>query len=199
MQHLPPLEPGHYYHIYNRGINRQDLFFEPKNYRYFLDQYTKYVEPVAETFAYCLMKNHFHLLVRIKTDDEQPLDPPKNPTQQFSNFFNSYTKAVNKAYGRTGSLFQKRFGRIDVTSERYFGTLVRYIHRNPQHHGIVDDFRSYPYSSYQALLTTQPTRLQRPTVLAWFGGPTSFQTAHDLPLAEADVTTVVNADFEIAF
>ena len=62
------------------------------------------------------MKNHFHLLVRIKTDDEQPLDPPKNPTQQFSNFFNSYTKAVNKAYGRTGSLFQKRFGRIDVTS-----------------------------------------------------------------------------------
>ena len=55
----------------------------------------EYVEPVADTFAYCLMKNHFHLLVRVKTDDEQPLDPPKNPTQQCSNFFNTTVVDAN--------------------------------------------------------------------------------------------------------
>lgn len=55
----PPLFPGHYYHIYNRGNNGEDIFLEARNYDYFLNLYQKYISPIAETFAYCLLKNHF--------------------------------------------------------------------------------------------------------------------------------------------
>ena len=61
-----PLEPGKYYHIYNRGINGTNLFFEERNYLYFLQKYSFYMDEVLETFAYCLLGNHFHLLVRVK-------------------------------------------------------------------------------------------------------------------------------------
>ncbi len=56
-----PLKPGVYYHIFNRGTNRENVFIEERNYRYFLQLYLKYIEAVAETFAFCLLKNHFHL------------------------------------------------------------------------------------------------------------------------------------------
>ena len=66
MQTLTPLEPGTYYHIYNRGVNRENIFREERNYAYFLRLYSKHITPVAETFAYCLLRNHFHLLVRVR-------------------------------------------------------------------------------------------------------------------------------------
>lgn len=185
MHDFVPLERGQYYHIYNRGNNGENIFIEERNYSYFLDLYAKYIEPIADTFAYVLLRNHFHLLVRIKdsTDlaDFENL-PGLNPTQQFSNLFNSYAKSINKAYGRTGSLFQKRFGRIPVTSDAYFVTLVRYIHFNPQKHGFVSDFRKYLYSSYQMMLSDQATRLKRDKVLEWFGEKPAFVEFHqDLP------------------
>jgi putative transposase len=70
MQPFEPLNYDSYYHIYNRGINGTNLFVKPDNYLFFLRQYDKYVEPIAETFAWCLMPNHFHLLVRIKAEEE---------------------------------------------------------------------------------------------------------------------------------
>ena len=63
-----PLHYGETYHVYNRGNNGETLFREQRNYPYFLKLYARYTEPVAETYAYCLMSNHFHLLVRIKSD-----------------------------------------------------------------------------------------------------------------------------------
>jgi hypothetical protein len=65
-----PLQYGQYYHIYSRGTNGENIFVEERNYRHFLRLYTRYVSPVADTFAYCLLRNHFHLLGRIKTLDE---------------------------------------------------------------------------------------------------------------------------------
>lgn len=65
-----PLESEFFYHIYNRGINRCDLFRETNDYRHFLRLYEKYIEPIADTYAWVLMPNHFHLLIRIKTEEE---------------------------------------------------------------------------------------------------------------------------------
>jgi putative transposase len=201
MQKEIPLVHGGYYHIYNRGNAGENLFREHRNYGYFLTQYAKYIEPVAETFAYCLLRNHFHLLVRIR--DEQTCQVSKdltglakslNPSQPFSNLFNSYTKSINVAYGRTGNLFQRPFGRIRVTNHKYFSDLVRYIHLNSQKHGFVSDFREYPYSSYQALCSTKPTRLQRDVVLAWFGGDDNFQTAHNQTLDEMQIKEWIGDD-----
>jgi putative transposase len=104
MQPALPLEPGKYYHIYNRGNNGANIFIEERNYTYFMNLYARYIVPVADTFAYCLLRNHFHIGVRIKED----LTGLKNPGQQFSNFFNAYSKGLNRAYGRTGSVFESR-------------------------------------------------------------------------------------------
>jgi putative transposase len=70
MEQHAHLEPGAYYHIFNRGINRTNIFLEERNYAYFLNLYAKHVEPTTETFAYCLLRNHSHLLVRIKDPAE---------------------------------------------------------------------------------------------------------------------------------
>ncbi|MCP4709181.1 MAG: hypothetical protein GY869_11195, partial [Planctomycetes bacterium] len=101
-----------------------------------------------------------------------------NPSQQFSNFFNSYAKSINKTYGRIGSLFQDRFKRIVVDNPVYFDRLIYYIHRNSQYHGFVDDFRDYPHSSYQAYISTKPSRVPRKTVMSMFDGKEGFITFH---------------------
>jgi len=202
------LQYGQYYHIYNRGNNQENLFFEERNYRHFLKLYAKYIEPIADTYAYCLLRNHFHLLLRIKTVEEQEtletlrvsetlkVFKPKNPSQQFGNLFNAYAKAINKAYNRTGSLFQNPFGRVEVTSDVYFIWLVTYIHQNPQKHGLVDDFRTWPFSSYHALLSTKPTRLKRDDVLMWFDGKEAFETSHQQEIAEHQVAPLMPEDFD---
>jgi REP element-mobilizing transposase RayT len=74
------MEPGSYYHIFNRGNNREYIFREDANYRFFLERYKKYLTPHVNTYAYCLMSNHFHLLDRIL--DTPPLsktEPAKLP------------------------------------------------------------------------------------------------------------------------
>ncbi len=170
-----PLQPGCYYHIYNRGNNRENLFVEERNYVYFMYLYVKYIEPVAETFAYCLLRNHFHLLVRIR----EPFDVATEPSRCFSNLFNAYARSFNRMYQRTGALFQRPFGRLAVADDRYIARLVTYIHRNPQRHGFVADFRDWPYSSYHTLTTTKTTRLRRDIVLSWFSDVASFIATHE--------------------
>ena len=192
-----PLQYGKYYHVYNRGNNRENIFVEKRNYRYFLQLYTKHVEPVVDTYAYCLLRNHFHFLLHVK-DITSFQDPSvlKKPSQYFSNLFNAYTKAFNKAYNRTGALFQRPFGRIEVTSDPYFMWLVTYIHQNSQKHGFVDDFRTWPYSSYHTLLSTKPTRLKRDDVLMWFGGVQAFGISHQQEVDEHLVASLVLEDFD---
>ena len=197
-----PLQHGKYYHIYNRGNNRENVFIEERNYPYFLKLYAKHVEPVADTYAYCLLRNHFHLLVRVKTEEEQETLRVSetlrvlNPSQQFGNLFNAYAKAINNAYKRTGSLFEHPFGRVEVTSDAYLIWLVMYIHQNPQKHGFVDDFRTWPYSSYQTFFSTKPTRLKRGDVLAWFDGVDCFETSHQQEVAAHKIAHLVLKDFD---
>jgi putative transposase len=200
-----PLQYGTYYHIYNRGNNRENVFFEDRNYRYFLQLYAKYIEPVADTYSYCLLPNHFHFLVRIKSEEEiretlrvletlRVSTAPK-PSQQFGNLFNAYTKAINRAYERTGSLFQNPFGRKRVDSDAYFVWLITYIHHNPQKHGMVDDFRAWTYSSFHAHGSDRSTRLKRDDVLAWFGGLEAFQAYHHRQITDHQVAPLVPDDF----
>lgn len=188
-----PLLYDTYYHIYNRGVNRDNIFIEERNYEYFMQLYAKYIEPVAATYAYCLLKNHFHVLIRVKPEQEiQALRvlPPgkiKEPSGQFSDLFNAFAKAINKAYNRTGSLFQHPFGRVPVTSDAQFTNAVRYIHQNPQKHKFVGDFREWKYSSYGALFFEKPTRLQRDAVLDWFGDRKQYLQLHSEWVTDAQI------------
>ena len=194
------LQHGQFYHIYNRGTNGETLFRQKGNYRYFLRLFGRHIQPVAETFAYCLMNNHFHFLVRIKTIEEQQQKTKRNlalePSRQFNNLFIAYSKAFNKRYQRTGALFESPFRRKIVEDERYFATLIAYIHRNPQTHGFVDDFRDWPFTSYAAILSNRPSHIQTQTVLEWFDGPSGFQSLHTSDMVDqSSIQSLVEDDW----
>ena len=190
------LEQGKYYHIYNRGNNREDLFKEEKNYEYFLRLYAYHLDPVADTFAYCLLKNHFHLLIKVKEHlpGLQNLEDVLPASKAFSNLFNAYTKSINKAYKRSGSLFQKNFRRIEVSSDKYFTRLIHYIHFNPQKHRFTEDFRTYPHSSYQLVLSEKQTNLQRAKIIDWFGGRNDFIEYHKNVSAGKEILEYIGED-----
>ncbi|EPR72290.1 Coproporphyrinogen III oxidase, aerobic [Winogradskyella psychrotolerans RS-3] len=137
---LETLEKDHYYHIYNRGINGCNIYNSDENKRYFLELTGKYLDKKASISAYCLLDNHYHLLICVNCST-------KEITQAFSNLFNAYSKAFNKQNNRTGSLFEKHFKRKKIRSEEYFKTVICYIHRNP-----FNDWENYKFSSYHYYL-----------------------------------------------
>jgi hypothetical protein len=90
--------------------------------------------------AYCLLPNHYHFLVRQNGDETAGLLPQK--------IFNGYTKALNKRYSRTGTLFEGRYKAIHVDKEGYLLHLCRYIHANPIRHNLVTQLNDWPFSNY---------------------------------------------------
>lgn len=205
---MDTLESGHYYHIYNRGINGCDLFACEANYQYFLSLYEKYINPIADTFAFVLMPNHFHFLIRLKEDvyykhtnadrsmdavrfnqlkwetkklsaSERP-DSAKipKPHLHFSHFFNAYTKYFNKRNNRHGSLFERAFKRKLIADEYYLKNVLLYIHQNPVHHGFCDDPIEYGWSSYLTCKSSKPSKIQRDEVINWFADKDNFEYCH---------------------
>lgn len=168
---IEKLVTGHYYHIYNRGNNGQNIFLEDINCTYFLDLIKKYLIPNFSIFSYCLLPNHFHLLLKINEDCE-------TPSQKLSNLFNAYTKAINKKYNRTGSLLEKPFKRICISNEEYLKILVLYIHLNPENHQIHNDFSTYKHSSYQSIISQAKTIIQREEVINLFDDLPNFTETH---------------------
>jgi putative transposase len=98
---------------------------------------------------------------------------------QFRRFFISFSQAINKQENRVGSLFQKNFKRKKIDSEKYFLRLVYYIHANPQIHGLIDNFKLYPWSSYERILIDRPSKLKKDEVVKWFGDQKEYIKIHN--------------------
>ena len=189
MEIKEPILFGNYYHIYNRGNNGTNVFFDIENYNHFLRLYSKYIDPIAETYAWCLLRNHFHILVRIKEMEEieaseltySTKEKPKviDASRQFSHLFNAYTQSINKRYNRTGSLFEKPFERKLVTHEKYFQNLICYIHNNPVHHGFAENSILYPWSSYESIISDKPTKMKRKEIIELYGDVDDFVNYHN--------------------
>ncbi len=166
-----PFEPDRYYHLYNRGNNRENIFFETKNYLYFLKLISQHCLPWIDIYSYCLLPNHFHFILKIKNEDHLPIDyknGKKALHQPFSNCFNAYSKAINKSYMRSGSLFQEHLKRIEITSPDYLQNLIIYVNTNPDKHEIAHSF-NYRFSSYQSLITNKNSHICREEVIELFG------------------------------
>ena len=196
MQANTPLEYGKYYHIYNRGVNGAKLFYTATNYEHFLRLYERYLNPVIDTFAWCLLCNHFHLLIRVKEEQQINISDLPNPAgtlnsggvegkrlqptyRYFSHLFNAYSQAINKQQARTGALFERPFHRKLVDSEQYFQQLILYIHNNPVRHGFCSHPVEYAWSSYQTCISDKSTNLKREEVIGWFGDKHNFVVLHN--------------------
>lgn len=135
-------ENGKYYHVYNRGCNRINIFREEENY-HFLERkiQSASIDSNITVIAYCLMPNHYHLLVR--------QDAEGSVSGFVQKIFNSYTKAFNKRYGRSGTLFEERFEAKEVDSDEYLIHLSRYIHLNPVKARLVERSEEWEFSNYR--------------------------------------------------
>ena len=163
--------PGHFYHIYNRGINKQTIFKTKSNYHFFLNKMKHFFTDKIDVYTYCLMPNHFHFLIYINTKSEKPY-------LAYSHLLNSYTQAFNRQEKKKGPIFEGKIKRKIITDEKYNYQLICYIHHNPIHHGF-SEYKNYPWSSYKSFLSNQPTLLKRMKVLEWFGDIEQFITIHD--------------------
>jgi len=172
-------EAGQYYHVYNRGNNGEDIFIEERNYNYFLEKFKKYILPIADVYAYCLLKNHFHIVLRIKDKINLPEKFKERIHLPFSNLFNSYSKSINKAYDRTGSLFQEHLQRNRIENEKYLRQLILYVHLNPVKHQFSKDFQSYRHSSYRSYLSDKQSSIDREFILELFNDLENFIFCHD--------------------
>lgn len=159
-----------YYHIYNRGNNRNLIFFENSDYEYFLARFAKYVSPHCNVFAYSLMPNHYHFFLKINRKREFDLG--------MKNFLISYVKSINKKYNRVGGLFQGTYKVKKINSESYFTRMITYIHQNPLKAMLAGKLEDYPHSSYPIYLYSIPSFLTTQPVIQWFGDLEGFILAH---------------------
>ncbi|RUO26236.1 addiction module toxin RelE [Aliidiomarina minuta] len=160
---------GAFYHVMSRGNKRENIFFDRQDYRTFLDT----LEQTCERFgwivhAYCLMTNHYHILV----------ETPQANLSKGMHFLNGvFTQRINRKHERCGHLFQGRFTGILVDTHHYYKILLRYVLQNPVKANIFDHPRQYYWSSYNATIGRYeaPDWLAVHEVLAHF--------AQSLPLA----------------
>lgn len=177
-------EYENFYHIYNRGNNKENLFYETKNYTYFLENWKKYLADYLDVYSFCLLPNHFHFLSKVRTKNqillknEKVIDINIFLEERFRRFFITYSQAINKSQNRSGSLFQKRFKRIKINRDEYFYRLVSYIHYNPVHHKFSNSFEDWKYSSFQLIKSNQSTIVNTKELLDWFGGLKQFVEFH---------------------
>lgn len=173
-----PLVSGEYYHVYNRGNNRGDIFFEPENYTFFLRRLREYLvkQPPAPVtiMAYCLMPNHFHLIIQPHDDDL---------SYHMQMFGISFAKAINDRYRRVGSLFQGTFKAKRVDRDEYLLHLSRYIHLNPVRAGLTARPEEWAFSSYREYVGLRHGTLPQPEiVLGQFATRQAYQEFVDLYL-----------------
>jgi REP element-mobilizing transposase RayT len=169
-----------YYHFYNRGNNRQAVFFESDNYLYFLKGVKKYLAPVATIIVYCLMPTHYHILVRVKHQTSEVFktsEVSKQVSLAMQKFLISYTKAINKRFQRVGSLFQGQFQAEPIRNYAHLLNLCVYIHANPVKDGLVAAPEDWIYSNYLEWLgQREGTLVDREFIQENFGSPAEYQT-----------------------
>ena len=188
MKYFDKFHPANFYHIYNHAVGDENLFRIHDNFIFFLNRYNKYISPIAKTFSYCLMPNHFHILIqvwdveeirRLAKNNHDEFDFHKFIMQQLSNFLNSYAKAFNKQHNRRGALFLDFTRRKEINDEFYFSRIINYIHQNPVHHGFCKSAADWEYSSYNSIISiNKNTKLERNAVFDWFGGIEEFILFH---------------------
>lgn len=157
------LLPGNYYHIYNKAVTDNKLFIEEKNYHFFVSKIKKYLLDSVDVLAYCLMPNHYHLMVQLKNTEL---------SRSMQQLAMSYATAFNKVYQRSGHVFHGRYQIKHITDQIYLDHLSIYIHLNPSSAGLVRKPEDWDFSSYREYIGLRTLDFINPMViLDVFGSP----------------------------
>lgn len=191
-----PFQFGSFYHIYNRSVDGQILFYNQLSYTRFLSKYQSYFSDLLNLYSYALIPNHFHLLASVKQENDCKFsvkelnhlnkgdweinDIVKN---RFKNFFISHSLSTKKRYSIKTNVFAQKFKHILIDKDVYFDTLVSYIHLNPVKHRLTKNYQTYQWSSYKRLLASD-NQLKVDYVLDWFGGRDKFIKYHEWQFGE---------------
>lgn len=158
-----------FYHVYNRGLNKKDIFTDDDDYRIFLNLLKRSLGEKIQTnikgreypnfhndlelLAYCLMPNHYHLLIKTKDD-------PKLLPELMRSVITAYVMYFNKRYKRNGRLFEQHYRGVRIDSDDYLWHISRYIHLNPLDVG--EDYKTYPYSSIDYYIGSKKSSWVKP-------------------------------------
>jgi len=218
--YLAKFSCGNYYHIYNRTNNKENLFKDDVDRMIFLKRLKAFSFGYFDVLAFCFLDNHFHLLVKIKSqksiikfiEDLQEQERTKchknlleSPTPHFIDFlvidqlrrlFISYSVGFNKRHGRKGSLFQRPFKRICVKGVNDLRRLVLYIHFNPVKHLITPKVKMYEWSSYFEILMDAIYLTEYNELMKIFEDKTAFIKYHE---KENDYTEIAKLLMEDNF
>lgn len=172
---LTKIEPGKIYHIYNRGINHEKLFYQKEDYHLFLDRFRRYLQPKVILYAYCLIPNHYHFLLKI----DEAVDH-REFCYSMASMLTSYTNKINLKYGRKGSLYQGRYRRREVQGINYFRRLIIYIHLNPLKHDVCSWAELYMFSSYKDYVSKNSNLISSFSVIEAFDSLENFIHVHEI-------------------
>ena len=199
-----PLFADHNYHLIFRSVDGVQLFREPRNRIFFLKQFRLFLFPVLSCSAFNLMENHAHFIVKIKSIDELRKSILKIPEElrtkrmkdfleaedpelivnamilrQINSFMVSYALSYNKLYNRRGGLFHSPCRRVAIQDASHMRHGIVYVHANAQKHHLVEDFKTYPHSSYHEILANYSIMIRIKEVLEFFGGKDQFIKTHE--------------------
>jgi putative transposase len=185
------LVPGKFYHIYNRANAEDQLFTENVEFYLFLKKYFRYSSLIFSTYGYCLLPNHFHLLVQVLPEHElnrhiglfkDDKSRSNYLAQHLGNFFNWYATYFNKKHFRKGSLFIHTFHRKPIQDQKHLCSLICYIHANPLRAGLCEKMEEWQFSSFGEFVKKPQfiTDKNKEQTLEWFDGLENFIFTHSL-------------------
>jgi putative transposase len=186
---LQPIIPGEFFHIYNRAVGNELLFETNGDYVHWIELLKKYSLPVCEIHAYCLLPNHYHLLIKVhETTDAERF------SKQMSHAANAYAKWKNLGAGRKGGLFMTPFKRKHLTNDNYITWCLWYIHRNPQHHGYTKDWQLWKYSSFAVYNSDKPSVITKDFFINLFGSKELLLKYHEIQSGDDDIIQKISLE-----
>ena len=194
-------QPECFYHIVCKSIDGIMLFKEDIDYKVFLQRFQQFTNQVLDVWSYCLLTNHTHHIIRIKSlatvienikkltaqtvamksfllepDNELFIDAMIE--RQMNSFLVSFANYTNNKYNRKGGLFQKPFRRIEVSDDSHLQQAIIYVNANAQKHKLVKDFRDHHHNSYTAIINNDFAFIDVKIVIEFFGGSEKFMSIH---------------------
>ncbi len=185
---------GFVYHIYNKVVSSENLFNDPSDYNDFFQRYATYLAPYFDTYAYNLIPNHFHFLVRVK--DKAKIDVSTENTtaaqkylqgiepinsfleNQLGRMFSGMALRFNTKNNRVGPLLKAGVKRVLLKTEERVIYQLLYIHHNTIHHGLGAEYDDWKYSSYLAYLSQDHSQVDRDYILQLLGNKDEFLRLH---------------------